>query len=76
MTNERLLVWCKIRQQWVEVVLEPARSAQVAVRGLPPGQMVKECLAKDEACFGKSCPFTTDAEENPFGEPSDPPPEL
>lgn len=75
MAEQRLLVWCKIMQRWAEVLLEPARSAQVTIRGLPPGQVVKECLAKDVDCFGKSCPFTMDADDNPFGEPSDPPPE-
>jgi len=67
MKEQRVTLWCKVLGRLVEAVLVESR-ASPTIPGVPEGWTVRECLDKDEGCFGKGCPFTMDGGETPFGE--------
>ncbi len=79
MVQRRAILWCKLTDQLVEVMLEPAHPGAAPTSGVPAGWQAAACLGRDNACYGTGCPMTTDGGESPFGElgelPLDRPPE-
>ncbi len=67
MTQRPAILWCKLRGQRVEIVLEPAYSGAAPTPGVPAGWRAAVCLSRTNACYGTGCSMTTDGGECPFG---------
>ncbi len=68
MAQRRAILWCKLKGQRVEVILELAHPEAAPASGVPRGRQVRECISRSDECYGTGCPMTTDGGECPFGE--------